>query len=745
MDMSTLEEDFGIDVAGLLARYRAERDRRLRPDGVSQFVRARGQFAHYGDDPWVNPGFTRAPLADEVDVLVIGGGLGAIMLGAQLRKAGVESIRYVERAGDFGGVWYWNRYPGAACDTQAILYLPMLEEMGTMPRRKYAPQPEILAHFQNIARRFELYRDNCFQTSVTAVTWDEADARWLVETDRNDRIRARFVVIPSGPMDFPKLPGIPGIENFKGHAFHTSRWDYAYTGGDATGGLAGLADKRVAIIGTGATAIQCVPHLAQGAKHLTVFQRTPSSVDFRNDEELDADWVASLAPGWQQKLLENFTALVGGTFLDEDLVGDGWTSVITNIKQLLARMAQRGEDAPPHPMMLAQLADYMKMNEVRDRIASVVTDPATAAALQPWYNRFCKRPCFTDNYLPAFNRANVTLVDTAGKGVERITETAIVTGGVEYPIDCLIYSTGFETGAPFAQRLGYPIIGANGVRLEDKWAKGALTQHGIGTNGFPNLFIMSVVQSGLSLNFAHMIAEQAQHMAYVLGRATREGLTRLEVTEAAEQLWADKIDRTAIDQEAFQRECTPSYFNGEGDLTRLNRRNSAYGGGALTFYQILANWRASGTMPGIRVMRGGDLVMDGQLHAPLPQAPAHASENEHSSCTRAAIERFVAVYNEPDSHVYPLYGDEVEWVEMPSGRSGGRAELFTALQEARSFLKGMQLEVLSITATGKDGVLESRWRARTPYGQPMSAHITWEFTVENGLIVKEHDHSVVDR
>jgi cyclohexanone monooxygenase len=606
------EAELGVDPETLLNRYRLERDRRLRPDGLAQFVDTAGRFAHFADDPWVEPGFSRAPLSDEVEVLVIGGGLGAILAGAELRKEGVEDVRFVERAGGFGGVWYWNRYPGAACDTQALLYLPMLEELGYLPRRTYASQPEILAHFQRIAERFDLYRDAVFRTEVTDVAWEQASARWRVRTDRGDLIRARFVVLPSGPMDRPKLPGIPGIETFGGRAFHTSRWDYGYTGGTAEGGLTGLSDKTVAVVGTGATAIQCIPYLAESAKHLYVFQRTPSSIDERGDTELDPEWLERQEPGWQTRLQENFTAIVSGTLTDVDLIGDGWTSVMANVRDLMVRKAARGEPVE-HPNALLQLADFMKMNAIRDRVDAVVSEPTTADALKPWYNRFCKRPCFSDAYLEAFNRPNVTLVDTGGRGVDRITEEAIVVGERAFGVDCLIYSTGFEANAPFAKRITYPITGRDGLTLARKWEGGASTQHGIGTNGFPNLFIMSVVQTGLSLNFAHMIQEQARHVAHILGRAIRQSVTEIEVTREAEAAWVAEIDRAAIDVEAFQRACTPSYFNAEGDLGRMNRRNSPYGGGPMAFYDILAKWRATGVMPGLRLVRQGELLSRGDL------------------------------------------------------------------------------------------------------------------------------------
>jgi cation diffusion facilitator CzcD-associated flavoprotein CzcO len=596
-----LEAEVGIDPVALRARYRQERDKRLRPDALGQYRQAVGEFAHYRTDPFADPEFTREPLSDEVEVVVIGGGLGGLLAGARMREAGVEDLRIIERGADFGGVWYWNRYPGVACDTQAMLYLPMLEELGYTPPRKYATGAEIRAHWQRIAHRFDLYRDACFQTEVTGLRWDDEAERWIVSTNRGDAIRARFVTIALGPMERPKLPGIPGIETFQGHSFHTSRWDYAYTGGSADGQLTGLAEKRVGIIGTGATAIQCIPHLAEGAQHLYVFQRTPSSVDVKNDGELDLDRLRDLGPGWQQRLWDNFTALVSGIYLEEDLVGDGWTSIISNISTLIERKHARGETVE-NPLLLAQLADYMKMEEIRRRVDDVVAHPSVAEALKPWYDRFCKRPCFSDVYLQTFNRPNVTLVDTsAGKGVERITEGGVVVDGTEYPVDCLVLSTGFDVGTPFVQRIGYEIVGRGAQTLAQKWADGAATQHGIASHGYPNLFIMSVVQTGVSLNFTHMISEQAQHIAYIVGRAESQGIAVIEVSREAEAAWCAEMDRVAPQQADFLRECTPSYFNFEGDLARRNVRNSQYGGGPTAFYKLLADWRAQGTMPGLEL------------------------------------------------------------------------------------------------------------------------------------------------
>jgi cation diffusion facilitator CzcD-associated flavoprotein CzcO len=601
--LEALEIELGIDPVALRAKYRAERDRRLRPDGLGQFVRIdRGHHRSFEEHPVVQGHEARNPLTDDVEIAVIGAGFGGLLVGAQLRKAGFADIRFIDRAGDFGGVWYWNRYPGAACDTEAPIYMPLLEELGVLPRRKYATGPEIFAHCQLIAKRFDLHRNTCFHTDVTDIRWDEASGYWTIMTDRGDAMRARHVVISAGVLDRPKLADLPGLADFQGHSFHTSRWDYSYTGGGPDGNLTGLYDKTVGIIGTGATAVQCVPHLAAGAKQLFVFQRTPSSIDERNDREIDPLEFSELPPGWQQRRMENFTALVGGAILDEDLVNDGWTSIPRHITELMARAQALGITLDsPHD--LASLADYAKMNEIRERVDAVVKNRTTAEALKPWYDRFCKRPCFHDNYLQTFNHPNVTLVDTKGAGVEGISADGVIANSHEYPLDCLIYSTGFDASSPFAKRISFGIEGRGGVKLDDKWAAGARTFHGYATHGFPNLFIMAHVQTGLSLNFPHMIGEQARHIAWILEQARQRGATRIEATKAAEDGWVAEIDAAAISMVDALRECTPSYFNHEGDVSRLNARNSAYGGGALAFYRIIADWRAEGALAGLSLTK----------------------------------------------------------------------------------------------------------------------------------------------
>jgi cyclohexanone monooxygenase len=589
--------DLGFDPDALRDRYRAERDKRLRPDGNEQYVEVRGDFAHFVDDPYVEPGFEREPLEDEVEVVVIGGGFGGLLAGARLREAGIEDIRLIEKGGDFGGTWYWNRYPGAQCDVESYIYLPLLEELGTVPTEKYARAPEILAHSQAIGRKYDLYRGTCFQTEVTELRWDEDARRWIVSTNRGDRMRARFLCMSNGPLNRPKLPGIPGLGAFRGHSFHTSRWDYDYTGGDSNGNLTRLAGKRVGIIGTGATAVQCVPHLGAAAGHLYVFQRTPSSIDVRGNRPTDPDWAKALADGWHQRRMDNFNILVSGGFQAEDLVADGWTDII---RKLLVMVQQPGSNLSPEGLARTmELADFQKMEQIRSRVDEIVKDRATAEALKPWYRQFCKRPCFHDDYLQTFNRENVTLVDTKGRGVERITPKGVVVDGVEYELDCLIFATGFEVGTAYTRRAGYEIIGRGGVRLTERWKDGIRTLHGMHSRGFPNCFIMGAQQGGFTVNYPHLLNEQSRHIAYIVAQARERGCETIEAEEEAEAEWVATIVRLARNARDFFESCTPGYYNNEGRPGERSGQDGFYGGGPVEFFRILAEWRADGSLKGL--------------------------------------------------------------------------------------------------------------------------------------------------
>ncbi len=504
----------------------------------------------------------------------------------------------IEKGGDFGGTWYWNRYPGLACDIESYVYLPMLEEIGTVPAEKYSRGAEIFEHCRAIAREYDLYRDACFQTEVTEIRWDEASCLWTIETNRGDAMRARFVCLANGFLQKPKLPGIPGLDTFEGHSFHTSRWDYDYTGGDAGGGLEGLRDKRVGIIGTGATAVQCIPHLGESAASLHVFQRTPSSIGVRNNRPTDPDWWAGLEPGWQKARIDNFQTLTAGGLAEQDLVDDGWTEIVRKILNMM--LGQGAADLSPEEMAeLAELADFMQMEEIRGRVDALVDDPATAEALKPWYRQFCKRPCFHDAYLQTFNRPNVTLVDTQGKGVERITPTGVIANGQHYELDCLIFATGFEIGTDYSSRAGYDIVGREGRKLDEAWSEGVRTLHGIHIHGFPNCFMMSIAQSGFTVNFPYTFDLQARHIAWIVARALASGWKRLEATAEGEAEWVAEILARGGQTTDFAESCTPGYYNNEGTADTRNRQGGFFIGGPTEFAERLEAWREAGDLAGL--------------------------------------------------------------------------------------------------------------------------------------------------
>lgn len=621
-------DDLGFDPTALRDKYRLERDKRIRPDGNDQYIEVTGDFSHYVDDPYVTPGFSREPRQIHVEVAIIGGGFGGMLAAARLQQAGIDDVLIIEKGGGFGGTWYWNRYPGASCDIEAYVYLPLLEETGFVPRQKYTDARETLEYCEVLAERYQLHDKALLQTQVLSSTWEEEARQWRITTDREDTVTARFVIHSNGPLNRPKLPAIEGIDRFQGHTFHTSRWDYGYTGGDSNGGLSGLADKRVAIIGTGATAVQCVPHLAEGAQHLYVFQRTPSSIDVRNNQPTDPTWLAGQAPGWQNERRTNFESLMSGVPVKEDLVGDGWTEAFRHLfgnlrdhappkRQLFAwavgwllqgKWRQRGlkqyliDRATQSQTMQEkmELADFAKMEKVRARAAALVADPQIAESLKPYYRQFCKRPCFHDAYLQSFNRDNVTLVDTDGRGVDAFTENGVVFAGQAYPVDCIIFATGFEVGTDYSRRAGYSITGVDGLTVSEKWADGMRTYHGLHARGFPNCFFFGPAQSGFTATFTFSLDENSINAAYLLAELKKRGMTRVEASAAAEEGWVQTVIRKARLTENFQKSCTPGYYNNEGHV-EFKPQNTFYGGGPIEFFRLMKAWRERNKLEGLEL------------------------------------------------------------------------------------------------------------------------------------------------
>ncbi len=602
-----------LDIPALREKYRQERDRRIRPEGQKQYERPLGDFAPtYEGDPH-QPIEPRAALDEDIDVAVLGAGWSGLLAGYHLRQAGISSFRTIDHAGDFGGVWYWNRYPGAQCDNDAYCYLPLLEEMGYTPSKKFSDGHEIYEYCQSIGRRFELYDSALFHTLVTGLRWDEGIQRWRVSTDRGDAIRARFVIMANGLLNIPKLPGIPGIHEFRGKMFHTARWEYDYTGGDNKNPvLDKLADKRVAIIGTGATAIQAVPYLGKYAKQLYVLQRTPPMVDKRDNPPTCPEWKESLHPGWQRERIANFQrfAIDGPQPGEEDLICDFWTEISRN---LAAELAEEGYPQLSHKAYLRRREemDYRVVERMRRRIDAMIDDPATAQALKPWFRFPCKRPLSNDDYYATFNRPNVRLIDvSATQGVECMTQKGFIANGEEFEIDCMLFASGFEVTSDLDRRWGIEAIeGRGGKSLYAHWADGYTTLHGMMTRDFPNQFFVGFYQGGFNATTTETFNQQGRHIAYIIGEALGRGATTVEPGAADEAAWVKHVRETAVDVSELQRECTPSYFNNEGEkqLDSEGREKyrwylgEAYGPGWDAFLELIEDWRAEGSLAGLEI------------------------------------------------------------------------------------------------------------------------------------------------
>ncbi|MCJ8158535.1 NAD(P)/FAD-dependent oxidoreductase [Sphingomonas sp. LaA6.9] len=594
-----------FDIPSLREKYRQERDKRLRSDRQDQYVPSTADVTHsYDVDPYM-PVVARDPISEDLDVVVLGAGFAGILASYHLTKAGVTNFRNIDHAGDFGGVWYWNRYPGIQCDNDAYCYLPLLEETGFMPSKKFADGAEIYEYCKLIARKFDFADKAVFHTLITSLRWDEEIGRWRVGTSRGDEFRARFIIMGCGVLNMPKLPGIPGIEQFKGKLFHSARWDYEYTGGTYQNPvLDKLADKRVAIIGTGATAIQAVPYLARYAKQLYVIQRTPSTVDERPNPPTDPDWAKSLEPGWQDERKANFHRAAMEFFApgEEDQICDIWTEITRN---LAAELAAEGwpQLAPEEFMARREVVDYRVMERLRARVENMVEDKETAESLKPWYRFLCKRPLSSNEFYGVFNQPNVKLIDVSEtKGLERLTDKGFVANGVEYEIDCLICASGFEVTSELKRRWGIDVVeGRGGESIYDHWANGPETLHGTMTHGFPNQFFIGYIQGGLNASVTEQFGRQGYHSAHIISEALKRGLKAVEPTKEAQDAYVRHFHEVEIDMSQFQRECTPSYFTNEGQVKAPWALFRSYGPGWGAFQKLLEDWRASGDLEGLEL------------------------------------------------------------------------------------------------------------------------------------------------
>ena len=547
------------------ARYRSFKEARR---GAADYMAMEGEFARYLEDAYSAAPVEREALTDDCEILVIGAGFAALLLWYKLRAAGFTDVRFCEKGGDVGGTWYWNRYPGVACDVEAYSYLPLLEEMGYFPSMKFASGFEILEYCQSMAQRFGFYDRCLFHTTVEQTDWDEAACRWTVKTSRGDCMRARYVVLANGILTTPKLARIDGMETFEGESFHTSRWDYTVD----------LEGKRVGIIGTGATAVQVIPELAKVAKALFVFQRTPSTIDVRDQRATTPQEIAawSQEPGW---------ALARRARLAT--ISSGRTALQGNDDFLSGKVAeskprkQHERALSPEEMIQKQLdTNFRIMEQIRARVDAIVQDPRTAAALKPYYPYGCKRPTFHDEFLPSFNLPHVTLVDTAPLGVSKINARGVVHDGVEYPLDCLIYATGFQWMATASFNM---ITGRGGRTLREKWqTEGVKTFLGLHSEGFPNLFIMSGPQGGGGqFNFTLGMESHTDYVVWMLKTLRQRGTAVVDIRKDPEVAYAAHCREVDINTRAL-RDCL-SYYNGDG---AAEPGSLAYYGGPQKWHEL---------------------------------------------------------------------------------------------------------------------------------------------------------------
>lgn len=607
----------GFTPEEIVARYQAERGKRVRTEGEEQFVAVSttGSMSGYlTDDPYTEVA-DRAPLDDEINCVIIGAGWAGMTSAVRLLEGGVEDVRILDAGGGFGGTWYWNRYPGCACDVPSYLYLPLLEEMGYMPEERFSSAQEIYAYANLIAERYGLIERTVFHTWVSGLRWDEDDRRWHISTNRGDTLRARYVVLGTGPASRPRLPGIPGISDFEGVSFHSSRWDYGYTGGGPDGGLDKLADKRVAIIGTGATGVQIVPHLAASAEQVYVVQRTPSPILWRDNRKTDPEWFAEVTreAGWQERMWGAFNAAIDGGNPDPGVVDERGMAIIAFHLKHLRDKAQVDPTglAPEDWERLYELADHSAMEEVRRRVDVTVHDEAKAEVLKPWYRLFCKRPTPSDDYLPALSQDNVALLDvSAAKGLDRITKTGIVANGVEYPVDCIVYASGFEITSSYEKRIGIPVTGVGGMSLYDHWSDGMRSMYSLMYQGFPNLFMVGgLFGLTLSLNYCTSLEDQARTVAHIVGELAERGAVSAQPSREAEDAWRDQqvnLPPAGPYASLFggsAESCTPGYYNQEGVemSARRDYRLDSYPLGASGYAELVHAWRQAGDLAGLEL------------------------------------------------------------------------------------------------------------------------------------------------
>ena len=490
------------------------------------------------------------------------------------------------------------------------MYLPFLEETGYTPKERFSYGPEIREQIARVVKQWDLIPHAYFHTEITAMDWDESLRRWHVHTNQLDHFIAQFVVLATGTFHELKLPGLPGLESFEKPHFHSSRWNYDITGGSPTDWkLDKLADKTVGIIGTGASAVQLVPQLAKNAKKLYVFQRTPVSISLReNTPTRDDPAICAMVQkeGWQRARMDEFANILQGVITDRDCSALEGVDVLT-VRALVKEAEESGatlrmEEIPK----LLQMADFRVMEKIRNVIANTVRDQATAESLKPWYPFMCKRPAFSNDYLEAFNRPNVELVDTDGRGVTRLTQTSVVANEREYPVDLLVYSTGFdyETDADFYHRTGIRMVGTSGRTMDEAVTErgGPATLFGIHFREFPNLLNIGPAQAGVTANWTQTTYVAGEHIAAVIAHVLRQKERGTEVIEPLEETvenWGRQVEEGHEMRLQVNASCPPGYYNKQGRPQDISSRMAYYPKGIMEWQKVMREWREEGNMKGM--------------------------------------------------------------------------------------------------------------------------------------------------
>ncbi|CAI7645809.1 unnamed protein product [Penicillium glandicola] len=604
-------------------RYEVERQKRLRPDGPTQYVGWSNESTnnlHSNGNIAIDSNLLQQK---KVRVLIVGAGFGGLLFAVRLLQSGFLSateILFVDTAGGFGGTWWWNKYPGLACDVESYTYMPLLEETHYMPSQKYVSGPELREHANRIAGQWNLSERALFQTDVNKLTWDGQDSQWIVHITPHGQspttIQSDFVILATGLLNSPKIPKLEGLDTYQGKVFHTSRWDYDYTGGSPSSpAMHKIQDKTIGFVGTGASAIQAIPHLAQWAKKVVVFQRTPSSVDWRHNHSTDRTWwtkmVQAGGPGWQRERMENFNAFLSNEhpLPAVNLVDDAWAKM-----QSFSVLIGSTSGLDPDHLTRMQKLDFHRQEAIRHRVETTVTDQATARVLKPWYPGWCKRPCFSDDFLPAFNRSNVSLIDTNGKGIRTVTDRGILADGQEYDVDAIIFGTGYSLGGSTDQG-DLIVTGRDNQVLQEKWQKGLTSLHGVMTNGFPNLFFPGPSQSGAAANQVYVLDQLAVHVARIISESGKLVSERnpdvtvsgfaVEPSPSSEEEWTAKVLMRARALAGVMN-CTPSYFNREGLIfssheALLAAQFSIWGEGIKSYVKEIEDWRQAGGLAGLDI------------------------------------------------------------------------------------------------------------------------------------------------